>query len=67
MFLKYQNSPEAFNEYLFSAGGKIIQDIKYCNIKGPNNNKAPKFHMSKSCDSIYIQWLVNLQIKWILK
>jgi hypothetical protein len=45
---KYQNSPEAFNEYFLSAAGKIIQGIKYSNIKDPNNNIDPKYYLSKS-------------------
>jgi hypothetical protein len=46
--IKYKNSPEAFNTYFLSAAGKIIQDIKYSNIKDPNNSADSKYYLSKS-------------------
>jgi hypothetical protein len=44
---KHQNSPDAFNKYFLSTAGKIIQDIRYSNIKGSSNNKNPKCYMPK--------------------
>jgi hypothetical protein len=44
---KYQNSPEASNKHILSTARKIIQDIRYSNIKDSSNNKNPKYYLSK--------------------
>jgi hypothetical protein len=44
---KYQNSPEACNKHFLSTAGKIIQDIRYSNMKGSSNNENPKYYLSK--------------------
>jgi hypothetical protein len=45
-----------------SAAQKIIQGIKYSNIKYPNNNTDPKYYLSKSFQNSFPN--ITFKKKW---